>query len=227
MRLTIIVLTTLFALGLTGIATATTNRVANGDFETAGATPSDIPGWSRLTGTATRGNLGVNAGGGLILQGPASVRSADLIAVTGGETLNLSFDVQERGDRNDADPRARGDSVLAVEFVDAAGHSMSQLEYHCDAYFDYLDNNIRDASSTCTSTTGYMHVKSGATTLACVLSNKECLKYAMPIVVPAGATFARILLGGSLAADQIDPITGAGIVSPTSLTTFDNVVLGN
>ncbi|HUR69740.1 MAG TPA: hypothetical protein VM370_10895 [Candidatus Thermoplasmatota archaeon] len=210
-----------------GIATAAGNRVANGDFETVGADPLDTPAWTTDTGRAAQlPLLGVDNTTAELLLGPAVVRSA-LFAVTAGETLTLTADVFEIRDDSDGRPNWRGDSVVAIEFVTLNGGSMRQLEFHCDAYVDLLDNDKLDESDTCTATDGYVPMTSGQTTLTCsVVNNAECAKYRDAIVVPAGAVRARILLGGSLATDTIDPLlTGVGLDSPTTLTAFDNVIV--
>lgn len=210
-------------------AVAATNRIVNPDFETAGSRPTVIPGWMKISGTSARvENQGVDDSAAAILEGPAVIQSADLFVVTPGESLNFSAFVAEMRDDTDGRPNWRGDSVVAIEFVAANGGSMLQLEFHCDAYVDLLDNDALDQSDTCTRSDGFVNMTVPQPAINCAPTHAECMKYNRTIVVPSNAVRARVLLGGDLATDTIDPIvTGIGVSSPTSITKFDNVFVGN
>lgn len=144
----------------------------------------------------------------------------------------------------------RGDSVVALEFYTLAGTSPSQLETHCDSYVDYFDNGIRDGSDLCINGEWIsVTVRNNDPAFECAsISDLSCTKYdgvlcnhpvrndpscgnppveiPNPLLVPTGATHARLLLGGSLAKD-VDVLTATGVSSPTSLTFFDNVNVDN
>lgn len=210
-----------------GFATAVANRVLNPDFE-AGSGVGPIPAWSADGSHAYRAPLlGESQSSGALLVGIATLRSANAFGVAGGESLVFEADVWEA--RDDADDRTtvvRGDSVAVLTFRDPSGIAPLTLEFHCDAYVDLLDDGALDGSDTCTASDGYvsMTVPNGA--IGCGTSPlPECLKYRQALVVPATATRASVALGGSIARDGTPD--GPGVTTPTSLTLFDNIVVGN
>lgn len=208
-----------------GIATALTNRILNPDFE-AGTDPLAIPDWNDDGSTTLRAPLlGESQSTGALLVGLATLRTANTFGVNGGETLSFRADVWEA--RDDADDRStivRGDSVAALAFRTPTGTSLLQLEFHCDAYVDLRDDDALNGSDSCTAGDGYVTMSVPDASITCGAS-AECLKYSQGIVVPASATRASVQLGGSAARDGT--ASGPGITTPTSLTLFDNVVVGN
>lgn len=219
--------TTLALVGILALASAASagalGLVANGDCEETSDDPRSIPHWTR-DGRAGHvlqvPGIGTGTSTACVLVGPATIRSAQLLPVSEGTLLNLRADVFEA--RDDAAQEIvccdeDWDSVVVVEFVDATGGAILSLRFHCDEYeaSQDLDLDSRPDGGTCDAVTG-------ARTMVVPTPSHLIPKYRDPIVVPTGASHARVMLGGSLVTE---PALLVGVSTPTSVTVFDNVDL--
>lgn len=213
-------------------ASAGSTRILNGDCEEAGASVRDVPHWvndRENPFTYRLDGLGTNASAACVVLGSQVLRSAELFPVTPGESLDVRFDVWEmRDDDANRVERVGGDSVLAIEYVAPDGRSERQVQYFCDEYRDLKDNGRIDGSSTCDRVALHVHVQIPDPSIDCGATPLPvCLKYNATVPVPATAQYARVLLGGSLTLTVLENIRRTGLETPTSVTAFDNIYVGN
>lgn len=197
--------TLMMLVAVPALSQAATNRVLNGDCEEAGDTPDQIPQWSYQPAfVALRADaLGTDQSAACVVVGAAVLQSDELFAVTAGETLEFSFDAWEV--RNELTTDAC--SLIFGDCEGTAGDAVGAIEF--------VDVDGKSPGQVAIYVDGfpgdqYIHYSNAA------------------VVVPAGAVYARVLLGGSLAFDVVDPLLfGFSTTSATSVTAFDNVFVGN
>lgn len=132
-------------------------------------------------------------------------------------------DARDNGVIDGSDSCTVADQYVAIEAKN------DTADFECMESVDAAGTIINPS---CTKYDGIVcnHVDPARNDADCVTSSRAggCLCVAAtpnPLLVPAGATYGHVLLGGSLALDADPTLELAGLNSPTSITAFDNIVV--